>query len=86
VFERFPDLNALRVAATDYALAQAAALAPARQIDGDRRTRVDSQTEHVRRLATRRCLWRVLMNFEKESDELKLRVRRRAIVPWPASN
>src|SRR5476649_2642341 len=35
IFERFPDLNALRVAATDYALAQAAALAPARQIDAD---------------------------------------------------
>ena len=30
IFERFPDLNALRVAATDYSLAQALALAPPR--------------------------------------------------------
>src|ERR1700704_2521030 len=40
IFERFPDLNALRVAATDYSLAQAAALAPARHVDGDRPTRL----------------------------------------------
>jgi len=77
VFERFPDLNALRVAATDYALAQAAALAPARHLDGDRRTRVDSQTETRAHTCERGvALWRVLMNFEKESDELKQRVRR----------
>src|SRR5258708_11379262 len=30
IFERFPDLNALRVAATDYSLAQPLALAPPR--------------------------------------------------------
>src|SRR4249920_3169075 len=30
IFERFPDLSKLRVAAADYSLAQAAALAPAR--------------------------------------------------------
>src|SRR5882724_4524048 len=40
IFERFPDLNALRVAATDYSLAQSAALAPARDVDGDRATRL----------------------------------------------
>src|SRR4029077_19009000 len=45
IFERFPDLVALRVAATDYALAQALALAPARQVDADRETRVKSQVE-----------------------------------------
>ncbi len=38
VFERFPDLHTLRVAAADYGLAHAAALAPARDIDGDRAT------------------------------------------------
>jgi len=77
VFERFPDLNALRVAATDYALAQAAALAPARHVNADRRTRLASQTETRARTCERGvALWRVLMTFEKESDELKTRVRR----------
>ena len=45
VFERFPDLHALRVAASDYGLAHAAALAPARDIDGDRATRIKSHVE-----------------------------------------
>src|ERR1700731_4033018 len=41
IFERFPDLNALRVAATDYSLAQALALAPPRHADAaDRHTRL----------------------------------------------
>src|SRR6266478_1745574 len=40
IFERFPDLNALRVAATDYSLAQALALAPPRHADGNRETRL----------------------------------------------
>jgi AcrR family transcriptional regulator len=77
VFERFPDLNALRVAATDYALAQAAALAPARHVDGDRQTRVRSQVDTRARTCERGvALWRVLMSMQDESDELKARVRR----------
>src|SRR5260221_600673 len=39
VFERFPDLHTLQVAAVDYAMVQVAALAPARDGDGDRQTR-----------------------------------------------
>src|SRR6266478_6287837 len=43
IFQRFPDLNALRVAATDYSLAQALALAPPRHADAaDRQTRLKS--------------------------------------------
>ncbi|HKV16546.1 MAG TPA: hypothetical protein VJQ81_15965 [Reyranella sp.] len=77
VFERFPDLNALRVAATDYALAQAAALAPARHVDGDRQTRVQSQVGTRAGTCERGvALWRLLMTMQEESDELKLRVRR----------
>ena len=77
VFERFPDLNALRVAATDYQLAQAAALAPARHVDGDRATRLKSQVETRAQTCERGVpLWRVLMTSQEESDELKLRVRR----------
>src|SRR5882757_286566 len=46
IFERFPDLNALRVAATDYSLAQALALAPPRHADAaDRQTRLRSHVE-----------------------------------------
>jgi AcrR family transcriptional regulator len=77
VFERFPDLNALRVAATDYGLAQAAALAPARNVDGDRHTRLQSQTATRAQTCERGiALWRVLMSFQEDSDELKTRVHR----------
>ena len=78
VFERFPDLNALRVAATDYALAQAAALAPARHADSpDRQMRLQSQVDTRAQTCERGiALWRVLMNAQDESDELKARVRR----------
>jgi AcrR family transcriptional regulator len=76
IFERFPDLNALRVAATDYSLAQAAALAPARHVDGDRPTRLRSHVltrAHTCERGT--ALWRVLLNSQEESEELKTRVR-----------
>ncbi len=77
VFERFPDLNALRIAATDYGLAQAAALAPARDVEGDRATRLRSQVETRAGTCERGvALWRVLMSVQDESEELKLRVRR----------
>ncbi|MBS0224010.1 MAG: hypothetical protein JSR91_25060 [Proteobacteria bacterium] len=77
VFERFPDLNALRVAAADYALAQAAALAPARHVDGDRQTRLRSQVDTRARTCERGvALWRVLMNMQDDSDDLRARVRR----------
>ncbi|SJZ46550.1 hypothetical protein SAMN02745126_01187 [Enhydrobacter aerosaccus] len=77
VFERFPDLNALRIAATDYALAQAAALAPARNVDGDRMTRLKSQVETRAGTCERGvALWRLLMSIKEESEELKARVRR----------
>jgi len=77
IFERFPDLMALRIAATDYALAQAAALAPARNVDGDRQTRLESQTATRGQTCERGvALWRVLTNFQEESEELRLRVRR----------
>ena len=77
IFERFPDLNALRVAAADYALAQAAALAPARHVDGDRQTRLQSQVDTRAHTCERGvALWRVLIDSQDDSDELKARVRR----------
>ena len=77
IFERFPDLVALRVAATDYALAQALALAPARHVDGDRATRIRSQVE-TRAFTCERgiALWRVLISSDDDSGELKVRIKR----------
>src|SRR5476649_882692 len=70
IFERFPDLIALRIAATDYALAQAAALAPARHVDADRATRVKSQVETRANTCERGvALWRVLLSSEDATGE-----------------
>jgi len=80
IFERFPDLNALRVAATDYSLAQALALAPPRHADAaDRQTRVRSQVETRAHTCERGvALWRVLLRFadQDETGQLKARVAR----------
>jgi hypothetical protein len=76
VFERFPDLHALRVMATDYSLSQAAALAPARHVDGDRATRIKSQVETRAGTCERGVLmWRMLLAFQQGSDELRQRVK-----------
>ncbi len=75
IFERFPDLVALRVAATDYALAQAAALAPARHVDADRAMRLRSQVETRAGTCERGvALWRVLLSSDDESGELAVRI------------
>jgi AcrR family transcriptional regulator len=79
IFERFPDLNALRVAATDYSLAQALALAPPRGADGDRKTRLRSQvTTRAHTCERGVALWRVLLRFADQdtTGELKQRVAR----------
>jgi len=76
IFERFPDLIALRIAATDYALAQAAALAPARHVEADRATRLKSQVETRAGTCERGLLlWRMLLVFQQDSDDLKQRVK-----------
>lgn len=79
IFERFPDLNALRVAATDYSLAQALALAPPRGADGNRQTRLHSQvTTRAHTCERGTALWRVLLRFadQDETGQLKQRVMR----------
>ena len=76
IFERFPDLNKLRAAAADYQLAQAAALAPPRNIDGDRHTRIRSQVETRAGTCERGvALWRVLVFSVDQDEELKPRIR-----------
>ena len=76
VFERFPDLHALRVAAADYAFTQAAALAVARDVDGDRATRIRSHVE-TRSSSCEQWLplWRALNANQGESVELRTRVQ-----------
>ena len=71
----FPTFTALHVAATDHALVQVAALAPARDLDGDRQTRIRTQVEKRGRTCERWLpLWRALVINQGESAELKQRV------------
>jgi len=74
VFERFPDIHTLQVAAADYALVQVAALAPARNRDGDRRTRISTHVDTRARSCERWLpLWRSLIFNQGNSPELKQR-------------
>jgi AcrR family transcriptional regulator len=76
VFERFPDLLSLRIAATDYAFAQGTASAQLRDLDGDRATRIRSQVEtRARTCETWLPMWRALNANQGDSEELKSRVR-----------
>lgn len=76
VFERFPDLMSLRIAATDYAFAQGTANAQLRDLDGDRATRIRSQVEtRARTCEAWLPMWRALNTNQADSDELKSRVR-----------
>ncbi len=76
VFERFPDLHALQVAAVDYALAQVAALAPPGDASGSRPVRIAAQVQ-TRALTCERWLplWRSLVVNQGDSEELKARTR-----------
>lgn len=76
VFERFPDLQALRLAVTDHAIAEGRNDGTLRDVDGDRPTRIRS---HVQSRA-QGCekwlpLWRVLSTQHDGSEELHKRVR-----------
>ncbi|MFI4998941.1 MAG: TetR/AcrR family transcriptional regulator [Reyranellales bacterium] len=77
VFERFPDLHVLRVAAVDHATAQRTAQGVLREIEGDRQTRINTSV----RIRAQGCeswlpMWRVLNANQGESEELKERIRR----------
>ncbi|GEP54816.1 hypothetical protein RSO01_19820 [Reyranella soli] len=75
VFERFPDLHALRVAATDYAFTQGTAQAVARDFSGDRYTRVKSHVETRSWICEQWLpLWRALNANQGDSNELKSRI------------
>jgi AcrR family transcriptional regulator len=76
IFERFPDLLALRIAATDHAFAMGKAQAMPRNADADRATRLRSQVETRAHTCEQWLpLWRALNANQGESAELKMRIR-----------
>ena len=77
VFERFSDLLSLGLAAADYAFAEALAQAPAPKVDADLYTRLKSQVETRAPICERWLpLWRALLRYQSESDELVIRIKR----------
>lgn len=76
VFERFVDLQGLSLAAVDHAFAIGAAQAVARNVDGDRQTRLQSHVE-TRAQTCERWLpvWRVVIANLGKLDALRDRVR-----------
>lgn len=76
IFERFPDLHGLRVAAADYAFTQGTAQAVARDQDGDRMTRIRSHVETRSWICDQWLpLWRALNANQGDSPELRARVQ-----------
>lgn len=75
IFERFADLRVLNLATADYALALGQAEAVARDLDGDRPTRIRSHVQ-TRALACEKWLplWRALTTTQDQLPELKARV------------
>lgn len=76
IFERFPDMEALRIAVTDHAIAEGRNYGALRDVDGDRLTRIRSHVEQRGHGCERWLpLWRVLATQNEESVELKKRIR-----------
>jgi AcrR family transcriptional regulator len=74
VFERFPDIHTLQVAAVDHAVALIVPAPPPRQGD-DRQTRIRAQVDSRSRSCERWLpLWRSLIANQGESAELRQRV------------
>jgi AcrR family transcriptional regulator len=76
VFERFPDLLSLRLAVTDYAIAEGRRQGGLRDLDADRVTRIRSHVESRANGCDRWLpFWRVLTANPAESEELQRRIR-----------
>ncbi|MBR2818866.1 MAG: TetR/AcrR family transcriptional regulator [Reyranella sp.] len=75
VFERFPDLHSLRIAATDHAMLQAADSVAERPPHGDRAARLRIHVEMRGRVCEEWLpLWRALNANQGDSVELKARI------------
>src|SRR5689334_25076868 len=76
LFERFPDLLTLSLAAADHAFAQANAQAAIRNIAADRATRIRTHVEMRAQTSEQwLSLWRALLLNQHLSDQLQLRIR-----------
>ncbi|MBM3644713.1 MAG: hypothetical protein FJX02_10295 [Alphaproteobacteria bacterium] len=83
VFQRFPDLHALRLAAADVAMEAAIKRAPARNVDGDRASRIHAQVETRAHTCEEWLpLWRALVAHRHESRDLEERVQLAREVTW----
>jgi AcrR family transcriptional regulator len=77
LFERFPDLLTLGLAAADFAFTQANTQAVIRNVDADRATRIRTQVETRGQICEEWLpLWRSLTRNLHYSEELKVRMRR----------
>ncbi len=77
LFERFPDLLSLSLAAADFAFSQATAQAAIRNATADRATRIRTQVETRARTCEEWLpLWRALVLNQQVSEELRMRIRR----------
>ena len=76
IFERFPDLHALRVAATDEALLKTSAQVASQPAAGSREERLKTHVETRGRICEE-CLplWRALNANQGDSADLKARIR-----------
>jgi AcrR family transcriptional regulator len=76
VFERFPDLHALRVAATDEALLEASGRVATQPAVGSREDRLKTHVETRGRVCAEWLpLWRALNANQGDSADLKARIR-----------
>ena len=76
VFERFPDILTLQIAAVDYAMAQVTAMAPPTELEGGRQARIQSHVRARAQLCERWLpLWRSLIINQGNSEELKGRIK-----------
>ncbi|MDP1750023.1 MAG: hypothetical protein Q8L22_11225 [Reyranella sp.] len=75
IFERFSDLDALSLAAADYALAVGQTEAAAHDVEGDRPARIRSHVE-TRAYACEKWLplWRILIGSQDRIADLKPRI------------
>jgi AcrR family transcriptional regulator len=77
LFERFSSLVALSLATAEHAFTRGNTQAIARNVDGNRQTRLKSQVETRARTCEEWLpLWRVLLHYQREADELKVWIRR----------
>lgn len=76
VFERFPDLHTLRVAATDDAMLRASTQVASQQVVGDRAERLRLHVQTRGRVCEEWLpLWRALVANQGDSTDLKSRIR-----------